>query len=150
MSILHHTTFVQATPGISVNAQIADRLYFWNTILSKWPNVYFKVTPGYTDSDDTSYVLPVGQYAFVDTVDNPTAIIYSASLLSPVYVESINSVSTTYWLKFNSNTWVFAGAGAGNVPEDVGDYVYTIRLFGKNSRNETAFQDFNITFRRTA
>lgn len=150
MSILHHTTFVQATPGISVDAQIADRLYFWNTSSSKWPTVYFKVIPGYTDVDDTSYVLPVGQYAFVDTVDNPTEIIYSASLLSPVYVKSIDSGSTTYWLRFSIAGWYFYGTCAGNVPEDVGDHVYTIRLFGKNSRNETAFQDFNITLRRTA
>lgn len=154
MSILHHiNSAIVAQSGIFVNAAVVDRLYLWNTELSKWNTFYFRVLPGYKDADDTTPVLPTtpnGGYAFVDTVDDPLEITYSASLISPTYIEDINYSPGSYWLKFKPNpiSLYFYGAAAGNVPETIGDHVYTIRLFGTNSRNETVFQDFNITWRR--
>ncbi len=115
-----------------VNADVVDRVYSWNTALNKWDAVYFKVTPGYTDSNDPTPVLPSGQYAFTDP-DVGDTLTYSATN------------DSGGWLSFNTSTWVFSGNPLA-VPSTGGSV--TVWLSATDTDSNKVTQEFEILFQR--
>ncbi|MGE0083689.1 MAG: Calx-beta domain-containing protein [Desulfococcaceae bacterium] len=129
-----------ATPPV-VNADVVDRVYEYNDAQTNWNSVFFKVTPGYTDADDTVPVLPAGEYAFTDT--DPDDQPYT----SPSGQLKYSATSNASWLKFSTSGWYFYGNPGTNIPSTGG--TVTVTLTATDTSGNTALQDFQIIFQNS-